>query len=207
MKKHLFYLVSFVIFANVNAQQPQDNKLELPDRNNFDFLTDQQFNESPNAVLYNHIFIKSFIGINLDSIPNFDWIRPPFVIKNTNDKDSLLVTQDTRQHPITINGVTYNRIFNAFYDEEREIELISLDEIKATYYPEAKDPCMFMVNKFFLTDDLQSYKFDKNYILKVEMLKSTEFENFKNFPNFTILRIFTKTKKNLQDQQNSYRMR
>lgn len=211
MKKHLFlFFISLVCFGNVNAQLFQDSKLELPDKNDFDFLTDQRFNDDRNGILYDYIFIKSCIGINLDSIPenNFGPISdPPYTIKGTNGQDTLLVTKVSRQHPVVINGVAYDRIVNTFYGDGREVELVSLDEIKTMYYPEAKDPCMFMVNKFFLTNDLQSYKFDKDFILKVEMLKSTEFENFKNFPDFTILRIFTKTRKNLQDQQNAYRLR
>ena len=47
-------------------------------------------------------------------------------------------------------------------------------------------------------NDLSSYKFDKDFILKVELLKSTDFEEFKHAPLFYIIRIFTKTRENLK---------
>ncbi|MDR1121364.1 MAG: hypothetical protein LBM08_10645 [Dysgonamonadaceae bacterium] len=142
----------------------------------------------------------------MDSISSINFLTCPFVVKGVknqqdvivvtqNETDSIIVTQDPRKHPVVINGVEYTRFFSVSVD--KEITFVTLDEIKELYFPDVKEPYIFMVNKSFLTDDLQSYKFDKDFIFKTELVKSGEFENLKSNPPFSILRIFTKTKENL----------
>jgi hypothetical protein len=207
MKKYLFLLCGLFVFTiNLSAQKQKNPEYEEPDKNNFDDLSNQYFNHSWNAVMLNNVFVKSVAGINLDSISDFPWIGCPFVVKGVKNQqdtivvthnltDSIIVTQDPRKHPVVINGVEYTRFFNASVD--KAITLITLDEIKELYFPDVKGPYIFMVNKFFLTDDLQSYKFDKDFIFKTELIESSEFEVLKNGPPFSILRIFTKVRKNL----------
>lgn len=208
MKKIFFIVAASIICATINAQSTSEK--ELPDQNDFDFLSDKKFNNEINAALLNkdNVFVKSYIGFNLDSTQvdnGFLILSPPFVIRGINDQqDSIVVTQDPRKNPITINGVEYERFFNISFD--KEMELVTLDDIKEQYYPEAKGPCMFMVNKFVLTKDIQSYRFDKDFILSVELLSSSEFEAFKDFPEFSIIRIFTKTRKNIKDWRGRLRM-
>jgi hypothetical protein len=212
MKKYLFFLWGSVVFVcSISAQTQTSVEFEKPDVNDFDFLSDEKFNHDRNAIMLNNVFVKSFIGINLDSVSNSGvviGIGWPFVVKgvknhyNTivvtqNPTDSIVVTQDPHKHPVVINGIEYSRFCNISVD--KEIELVTLDEIKEMYFPDAKEPCVFMVNKFFLTNDLQSYKFEKDFILKVELIKSDKFESLKNNSPFSIVRIFTKTRKNLRD--------
>lgn len=198
MKKCFFLLLLLLVFVKSSAQDAV--REENPDKNNFDDLSHEYFNSNPlgNALMLNNVFMKSWIGINLDSIQkeDFNWISAPFVVRDINCRhDSIVVTQDPQTHPVVINGVEYKRFFNATTD--REVELVTLDEIKEIYFPGLKDSCIFMVNKFFLTRDIQSYKFEKDFILRVELIKSEEFESLKGFPPFSIIQIFTKTRKNL----------
>ena len=51
--------------------------------------------------------------------------------------------------------------------------------------------CLYMVNKYFITKDWESYRLDKDFILKVEALPSSECEIFEGQSPFTIIRVFT----------------
>jgi hypothetical protein len=181
-------------------------EFEKPDQNDMDDISNREFNHSWNAIMLNNVFVKSIVCVNLDSISDFLWIKWPFVVKGVKNQqgtivvtqnlaDSIIVTQDTREHPVIINGVEYARFFNATVD--KEITFVTLDEIKEMYFPDVKGPYIFMVNKYFLTNDLQSYRFDKDFIFHTELIESSEFEYLQSNPPFSILRIFTKTRKNL----------
>lgn len=193
MKNYLMISFLFLmVWGNLNAQV-----YDQPDQNKFlEEKTDKEFNAEQNMILVDYTFIKSPIGINLDSIVDFKKISPPFTIRGINDGDSIVLTKDT-PFPVVINGVKYYRFFNVTFD--KEITLVTLDEIREEYCPDLKGPYLFMVNKFFLTNDLESYKFDKEFILDVEVLQSEEFESFEEFQPFSIIRIFTKTRTNLKN--------
>jgi hypothetical protein len=182
------------------------------EKHDLNFLSNQDFNPDGNIGMFNHaamlnnMFVKGKVCFNLDSISNINFLTCPFVVKGMKNQqdtivvtqsetDSIIVTQDPRKHPVIINGVEYTRFFNVSVD--KEITFVTLGEIKELYFPDVKEPYIFMVDKFFLTDDLQSYKFDKDFILKTELIESSEFEVLKNCPPFSILRIFTKVRKNL----------
>jgi hypothetical protein len=208
MKKYLFLLCGLFVFViSLSGQKQRNPEYEEPDKNDFDYISNQDFNHDRNgAIMLNNVFVKSVVCINLDSISDFLWIGYPFVVKGVKNQqdtivvthnliDSIIVTQDPHKHPVVINGVEYTRFFNVSVD--KAITLITLDEIKELYFPDVKGPYIFMVNKFFISDDLQSYRFDKDFIYLTELVESSEFENLKNSPPFSILRIFTKTRKNL----------
>ena len=38
------------------------------------------------------------------------------------------------------------------------------------YFPKVTGKCLYMVNKYFITKDWESYRLDKDFILKVEAL-------------------------------------
>ncbi len=162
------------------------------DRNDFGFVSHDMKNETVNVATVNSIFVKDVIGFNLDSA---DVYRPslPFTIKGINNPmdDSLVVTKI----PFVINGVEYYRLFNISMD--RTPEFITLEQIKEKYTPNIKPPYLFMVNDNFLTSDLGSYRFDKDFVYFVRAISSYEFEGMKSYPEFTIIRIYTKTKRNI----------
>lgn len=163
-------------------------------------LSTEDFNKSTIGALVDGVFVKSLIGVNMDSLRTFNVVSDgPLTIKGIKtENDSIVVTQkDFHKNPVRINGVDYTRFACTSFG--KKVELLSLDDIRKTYFPQmGNTPCMYMVNKFFLMNDLSSYKFDKDFILKVELLKSTDFEEFKHAPLFHIIRIFTKTRENLK---------
>ena len=166
------------------------------DQNGFlNELSTEDFNKSTIGALVDGVFVKSLIGVNMDSLRTFNVVSDgPLTIKGIKtENDSIVVTQkDFHKNLVRINGVDYTRF--ACTSLGKKVELLSLDDIRKTYFPQmGNTPCMYMVNKFFLMNDLSSYKFDKDFILKVELLKSTDFEEFKHAPLFHIIRIFTKT--------------
>ena len=163
------------------------------DQNGFlNELSTEDFNKSTIGALVD--------GVNIDSLRTFNVVSDgPLTIKGIKtENDSIVVTQkDFHKNPVRINGVDYTRFACTSFG--KKVELLSLDDIRKTYFPQmGNTPCMYMVNKFFLMNDLSSYKFDKDFILKVELLKSTDFEEFKHAPLFHIIRIFTKTQENLK---------
>ena len=171
------------------------------DQNGFlNELSTEDFNKSTIGALVDGVFVKSLIGVNMDSLRTFNVVSDgPLTIKGIKtENDSIVVTQkDFHKNLVRINGVDYTRF--ACTSLGKKVELLSLDDILKTYFPQmGNTPCMYMVYKFFLMNDLSSYKFDKDFILKVELLKSTDFEEFKHAPLFHIIRIFTKTREILK---------
>jgi len=156
------------------------------DQNGFlNELSTEDFNKSTIGALVDGVFVKSLIGVNMDSLRTFNVVSDgPLTIKGIKtENDSIVVTQkDFHKNPVRINGVDYTRFACTSFG--KKVELLSLDDIRKTYFPQmGNTPCMYMVNKFFL---------------KVELLKSTDFEEFKHAPLFHIIRIFTKTRENLK---------
>ena len=79
---------------------------------------------------------------------------------------------------------------------------ISLNQVKDFYCKSVTQPYIFMVDNLFLKDNLSMYKIDSTYILRVEIMKGTEFESLqKDIPNLTIIIIKTKTAENLNEDK------
>jgi hypothetical protein len=58
-----------------------------------------------------------------------------------------------------------------------------------------------MINGTFIKDDIETFKLDRNYILKVEVTNSEAFYNFrKSNTKFDIINILGKTKENLENK-------
>jgi len=170
MKKRLFLLLGLVCIGLPIIAQDVNDELGR--------YTDLQFNHDKMAVFVNDTFIKSMIGINIE--------------KNENITDISI--QKECEEPLVINRVTYKG--KVVFTCTNEPEFVTLEDIRKQYCPEVTGPVIYMINKFFITNDVESYKIDKDFIQKCEVLPSSEFELFKNQPPFTFIRIFTKTKAN-----------
>ena len=59
-------------------------------------------------------------------------------------------------------------------DHDNKTFLVTLDEVKKALYPNLKGPILFMINKFFITHDEDLYRIDRNFIMKVELLNSSD---------------------------------
>lgn len=139
--------------------------------------TDMEFNDSKEAVFVNGVFVKSLIGIDIDGTK------------------ATSVKKEECKSPLKINGVSYDRTCSITCPKTPNF--VTLADIQKKYCPQVKGKVVFMINKFFITRDTESYKLDKDYILKCESLPSTELANLVGASEpFTIIRVFTKTEAN-----------
>ena len=170
MKRKFFLLLVLICITFSAVAQDANDELGRD--------TDLQFNHDKRAIFVNNTFIKSSIGVNLEN--------KEYCVTN--------VSAQNCNPPLVINGVTYNSKFVLTCTNEPEF--VTLEDIRKQYCPNVTGPVIYMINKFFITNDVESYKIDKDFIQKCEVLPSSEFELFKNQPPFTFIRIFTKTKAN-----------
>ena len=117
--------------------------------------------------------VKSFIGFDMKPEAGF-----------------VNVTKTDLPEPVVINGITY--IGKIVVECNKQIEFTTLDEIRKQHFPNVSGDVVYMINTFFVTKDAQSYKLDKNFIDRCELLQSSEFDIFKDKMQFSIIRIFTK---------------
>jgi len=149
------------------------------DKDELGRLSDVQFSNSKEAFFVNDVFIKSTIGID------FGKMAPTTFAS---------ISKETLKEPLVINGVSYTHKLVFYID--KKFNFLSLEDIRKEYCPDVKGASLYMINKFFIANDVASYKIDKNFILKTEVLPSSEIEFFKGQTPFTIIRIFTNTADN-----------
>lgn len=137
------------------------------------YLSDKDFNLSPSAVYINDTFVKSLIGFNIKPEAGF--------------YDISKIDLPT---PLIINGVTYNG--KILVKTDKPINFTSLEDIRNQYFPKVKGNIVYMINQFFITKDAKSYKLDKDFIDRCELIPSSDFEALNNEEDFSIIRIFTK---------------
>lgn len=150
------------------------------------------------------------LGVDCDSLKEFDdgWIENdeyPFMVKGIGyNNDSLLINRYV-DHPDTVfDGVPFKfkiMLNRKSYKNGKKIDWMTLEDIKRKYFPEAKERCIYTVNKFIIPNREKLYKFDPEFIYRVEMTESTDIETLKDLPEFSIIRIFTKTKNNYHHPQ------
>ena len=106
------------------------------DQNGFlNELSTEDFNKSTIGGLVDGVFVKSLIGVNMDSLRTFNVVSDgPLTIKGIKtENDSIVVTQkDFHKNPVRINGVDYTRF--ACTSLGKKVELLSLDDIRKTYF-------------------------------------------------------------------------
>lgn len=135
-------------------------------------MTDAEFNNPKVACYVNDTFVKNFIGIDMKAAPGDKMIK------------------ENLKEPIVINNNEYSG--KVTIKRDNETEFITLDEIRKLYCPETVQPVVYMINEYFITKDIASYKLDKNYINTCEVLLNSDFEILKGEIPFSIIRIFTK---------------
>ena len=140
-------------------------------------LSDLEFMNTNQAVYVNDVFIKSVIGIDLDT--------SSFITK---------IAKEKCKEPLLINGFSYTN--KVILHSDKKIIFVSLQDVRKEFCPNVKGACLYMINKFFIAKDVASYKIDKSFIKNVEVLPSSEIEFFKGQAPFTIIRIFTNTENN-----------
>ncbi len=169
MKKYLFFIF-MVIFSNQSIFG-QDGNDELGR------LSDVKFNHSEQAVYLNDEFVKSEIGCDLCKY------------------GVTYISKEECATPLVINGVTYKRTLKVTCSKPPK-KFVGLQDVRKKYCPQVKGKAIFMINKFFITNDEDSYKLDENYISHCEVLSSKDFADQDGLGSFTIIRVFMKTKAN-----------
>jgi len=169
MKKVLVLIFLLQICMLVCAGTDKNKSMEMEN------VSDVEFNNNPEAVFVNGIFVKSTVGVRMD-------------------KYIVNVSKEKCISPIKINGVTY--AYKCNLTSNKVIKFVSLENIKKMYCSNVTTPCFYMINKNFILRDIDSYKIDKDFILKVETVSSTDFEGLKSVTPFTIIRIYTDVESN-----------
>ncbi len=128
-------------------------------------------------------------------------LKLPFMIHGIGpQRDSLRVEKTLRE--MREENISYKiggkevRFFTNYKSLKGKVELLTLDEVRQKYAPKVKGPVVYMINKFFIMHDAEFYKVDKDFIYKVEVVSSKDFDALKGVPEFTIIRIFTRTHHN-----------
>ncbi|WP_426065318.1 hypothetical protein [Flavobacterium sp. DSP2-3-1] len=129
--------------------------------------------------------------------------------------DSILITSTTMEYvdpnkiesvniikkDTIINGVRYPDQIYFTSKVPKKYDFISLEQIKSEFTKIKTNDVIFMVNGTFIKDNIETFKLDRNYILKVEVTNSEEFYNFKKSDTkFDIINILGKTKGNLENK-------
>jgi galactitol-specific phosphotransferase system IIB component len=152
---------------------------------------------------YTLFFITLFFGQNNKSEEPVVFIDLNLVPSNTieyfdpNEIESInVVKKDT-----TVNGVLYRGQINITSKNPKKYDFISLEQIKSEFTKIKSNDVVYIVNGTFIKDNIETFKLDRNYILKVEVTNSEEFYNLKESnTKFDIINILGKTKENLENK-------
>lgn len=131
-----------------------------------------------------------FVDLNLVTRTAIEYI-------NQNEIKSVnVIKKDT-----TINGVLYHGQLYITSKNPKKYDFISLEQIKSEFTKIKSNDVIYMVNRAFITDNIETFKLDRNYILEVEVTNSEEFYNLrKSDTKFDIINILGKTKENLENK-------
>lgn len=209
MGRKVNFVCAWIIAAASYSQQYYTKYYPKPGRtmnHTMEVFTDANLATSSVGNCVNGIFIgPEPLGIDRDSTDGFiDYdIKKedyPFLIRGIGlNNDSLLLCQPPARPDTIINGKPF-KYFNIIniskYKDGKKINWITLEDIKKKYFPEAKKKCIYTVNKFIIPNREELYKFDPDFIYRIEMTQSTDIEGLAELPEFSIIRIFTKTKNN-----------
>lgn len=101
----------------------------------------------------------------------------------------------------TINGVLSRGQIHITSKNPKKYDFISLDQIKSEFTKIISNDVIYLVNGEFIKDNIETFKLDRNYILKVDVTNSETFYNLrKSDAKFDIINILGKTKENLENK-------
>ena len=139
------------------------------------YHSDAEFNNLSYAAYINDTFVKNFVGFKM----------------NREDCYKYDIKRIKLPQPININDITYNE--KIIVETDKPFEFISLDDIRNQYFPDVSGKVIYMINNNFIINDEKSYKLDKDFFDRCEILHSSDFGLIEdNKDIFSIIRIFTK---------------
>ncbi len=140
-------------------------------------------NNYEKAFAINSQYVKSFIGLDMDSLARLE-----------EGSYKIEIIESTADSPLCFNGVSYKTLVNIVCNQYNP-ELITLSDIINTYAPDLHHTlCVFMINDIILTKDLNSFKIDKNYIYNIDVIYAREIEGITgSCMDINLIMIYTKT--------------
>jgi hypothetical protein len=103
-----------------------------------------------------------------------------------------------------INNSRYSGQIHIRSKNPNKYIFLTLEQIKSEYTKVKKTDVIYMINGEFIKEDIDTFKLDRNYILKVEVTNSDAFYNLrKSESKFDIINILGKTKENLHPKNNT----
>lgn len=164
-----------------------------------EFLPDSALKGRLVGSIVDNVFVGTLrLGVDPQKVELLpDMPQPPFVIRGIGSgNDTLLVKSYDELKDTLIGGHPFPYLFFENLRAKEKIEWVTINELKNKYFPALSGPIMYTVNKYIITDDYDLYKFDKDFIYRIECFSSHEIPGFQSLPQFTIFRIFTKTRHN-----------
>jgi hypothetical protein len=112
---------------------------------------------------------------------------------NPNDIESInSIKKDT-----VINNSRYSGQIHIRSKNPNKYIFLTLEQIKSEYTKVKKTDVIYMVNGEFIKENIDTFKLDRNYILKVEVTNSDAFYNLRKSESKFDIIILGKTKENL----------
>jgi hypothetical protein len=100
-----------------------------------------------------------------------------------------------------INYISYVGQIYITSKKPKKYAFISLEQVKSQFTKIKNNDVIYMINGVFIKDKDNTFKIDKNYLLKVEITNSNEFYNLRNnTPQFNIINILMKNKENVDNE-------
>ncbi|MFV8354446.1 hypothetical protein [Flavobacterium sp. XS2P14] len=160
-------------------------------------------------ILYTLFFTTLFFGQNNKTAEPAVFIDSNLIARNAieyinpNEIESVnVIKKDTIINAVLFHGQLYITSKNP-----KKYDFLTLEKIKNEFTTIKNNDVIYMVNGSFIKDNIDTFKLDRNYILKVEVTNSEEFYNLReNTAKFDIINILGKNKENL-DHKNKILLR
>ena len=197
----------FQIWAQKQLPPEIHETIDKKDKNHeYEYIDDYGFNDKEwwykcysidgEYIGPNPIGIDRYAVETIDSVTHGKSADVPFMVRGIGPKrDSMWVDMNLEKKKYKIAGHKIWYIQN-FRSLKGKVKLLTLDEVRQKYAPKVKGPVVYMINKFFIMQDVELYKIDKDFIFEVQMVNSKDIEALKKMKKFTIIRIYTRTHHN-----------
>lgn len=185
----IFLLSSFLICSTLSFSQTNDT-IEFTEAVKTDTLSSSIKNSAiastntkkETAYFIDSVFVHSNILKTLDSQ----------IVKSIN-----VVKKDTIINKKAYSGKIYITTKNPI-----QHNFLTLEQIKTSFTDYTAPTTIYILDNKLITDAIETYNIDRNYILKVDGKNTNYFESLKdNNLNIDIITILTKTKENIEREK------
>lgn len=143
------------------------------------------------------VMVKSLAGIDMKD-------KDAYVYKKL--EDSCIVVHDINwKHdsirissiPFVVNGLEYSSLI--IVKSKRPTCLLTLNDIRHEHTDEGYNDLdvVFVIDGAIIMHDIESIKIEKDYILKVDIIKSSEIESMQKHQDILFIKIYTQREQNI----------